>query len=41
MVKRELTVMPEERFPNGPACGAGGPQAAIAVSGSGEVSEEG
>ncbi|MEV0233947.1 hypothetical protein [Nonomuraea sp. NPDC050786] len=39
VVESELTVTPEGLFPNGPACGEGGPQAAIAVSGSGAVSE--
>ncbi|MFD1934141.1 hypothetical protein ACFSKW_21985 [Nonomuraea mangrovi] len=39
VVERELTVTPKGAFPNGPDCGEGGPQASIAVSGSGEVSE--
>ncbi|MEU7897774.1 hypothetical protein AB0B45_33555 [Nonomuraea sp. NPDC049152] len=41
VVERELTVTPVGSFPNGPNCGEGGPQAAIAVSGSGVVSEVG
>jgi hypothetical protein len=41
VVERELTVTPEGSFPNGPNCGEGGPQATIAVSGSGEVSAGG
>ncbi|MBE1558570.1 hypothetical protein [Nonomuraea africana] len=39
VLDESLTVTPQGRFPNGPDCGEGGPQAALRVSGEGRLSE--